>query len=218
MLPGLALPVTGILPKVAFIGSYLDTADKSGTAYSFTVDVGTIARPTLLVMGCLAHDGANARTVASATIGGVAASLAVAGVANLTCSALYYREVSAGGSVVFTHTESNAVNRGAANIWKIEDYLSPAPLATDTQNTTGASSLTGALNVPVGGVVLAAALAAGTGTVTWTGVDERHDEDLESAVRVSGGAARLLSAVAGHNVAVNFGSSRRGQLCCAVWR
>lgn len=221
MIPGIcAAPMLGgMLPKITFIGSVLDAADKTSSPYTYTttVDVGVITGPTLLVMGCGAWDG-NIRTVTGGTIGGSAASLAVAGVANNTCSALLYREVNSGGSTAFTFSPNDVVRRGFFNIWKIEDYLSSTPVGTNTQNTAGATSLTGAVNVSAGGVIIGTAIANSTGTVTWTGVTERHDEDLESLNRVSGGDDQLFSDVTGYNVVVNFGSSRRGQLCCASWR
>lgn len=219
MLPGLMPIIPRRIPKVTFIGSYTENTGKTGPSdpYSFTVDVGTITAPTILVMGIMAVDGGWPRTIVSATIGGSSATMTVTGTANQTCTAIAHREVTSGGSTVFTFAASLDTDRAGLGLWKIEHYMSATASDTDTQSTSGASSLTSTLTVPFGGCIVAVSAIAGTGTVTWSGATEAYDDAVESTDRQSGASNQLFAGTTNQNVTVNFGSSRRGQLCCAAW-
>lgn len=219
MIPGI-IPVVipKPLPTVTFIGSSLDSIDR--TTYTFNVDVGTITETTLLVMGCMGEDSIEYHDFTAASIGGTSATLAVSTGGDLLPSAVYYREVNSGGTLAFSFTVSSTswpLRRGAVNIWKIENYQSASPYSSDSQTGT-ASSLTGTVDIPDGGIVISTAIANGTGTVSWTGLTEDHDNSLDSAVRVSGGSESYISGVTGQDIVLSLGSSRSARLHCVVWR
>lgn len=218
MIPGITPIISGASgPTITYLGTYASADDN--TTYSTTVDVGTITRPTLLVMGCSGYNNLDAHTFTSASIGGSAATSAVStGYSDLP-TAIYYREVSSGGSTTFsfTITATSQLKRGIIHYWKIENYLSSTPTDTDIQSSV-ASSQVASVNVSAGGVIIAHSGSLNTGGISWTNATERYDSVLDTSTRFSAADNQVFAEATGYNVTSTFGGSAESKLLCATWR
>lgn len=219
MIPGITPIISGASgPTITYLGTYASAGDSA--TYSTTVDVGTITRPTLLVMGCSGYDDFEAHSFTSASIGGSAATSAVSTGSSGLPMAIYYREVNSGGSTTFSFTvtaTSWPLKRGIIHYWKIENYLSSTPTDTDIKSST-ASSQVASVDVSAGGVIIAHSVSLNTGGISWTNATERYDSVLDTSTRFSAADNQVFAGATGYNVTSTFGGSASCVLACATWR
>ena len=154
---------------------------------------------------CVVGRKSGAFSGSSCTIDGISATQLSTqqDTSNANCRIEFWIAASSGnttGSVVFTwSTTVNANSTYVAN-WAITGTLSsPASKYASSVSNDNTGNYTLNLNVPVGGVVIAAVYrASGTGMTTWTGVNEDVDSnaiEAGSIISVAGGTPLAVSAV-----------------------
>jgi hypothetical protein len=189
--------VTGIT-AFAFLASAVSTDDL--TTYTFSsVSFGAADgnRKIIIAFGSRA---AFSRTVVSATIGGVAASIAVqAGTGNDT-TALLVASVPTGatGDVVVT-LSAGALRAGIAIYRVVASTLTLDDTDSGTGTTVGMS-----LDIAAGGIAIATATSRGNSNHSYTGLNEDCEESLESAAAIFSSASDVFGAAStGHAISVS---------------
>jgi hypothetical protein len=192
----LGMPLTmGMLagkgaPAVSLINNgVLATNSADNTTYSFnTYGIGTASSTRRVIAVFYGDNGsATGRTVSSATLGGVSATID----AQVTHSsggsgvvAIVSATVTTGTTATLSVTFSGGMVRAA--VWAVAvDNLS-GTAATDTLTTTATDPLTGTIDWLNQGFVIAGAMTNANTTFTWTGVTEQVEGNFESAA-ASGG-------------------------------
>lgn len=162
-----------VVPATLTYQSYaIDTADL--TTYSFaSVGIGT-ADSTRRVIAA-AHWGASSRTLSSATIGGVSATIHVQSSGASRGVAIFSALVPTGTTATIDFTLSGGAVRAGLGVWTSINEADSAPTGTLTNTTT----LSSTIDVPADGFVVAALTlfesSSTPTTVTWTGPTERYD-------------------------------------------
>lgn len=225
--PLMPIPVTAsIAPAVL---SFLQHTEDTGnvTTYNFAgVNIGTAAADRYVFVAVVHSSSAGtARTISSATIGGISATIVAnqAGVAHAQGlgAAVIWAAVPTGTTATISITLSGG--GGSCNIatYRVTGLVS----ATEHHSQTAALATTGgllslSLNVPANGFVIAAYNnSANTGSVSWTGVSEDHDAPNSdgSPETVSFGSLASLSAETGRAISVQHTDTNAQDRCmCAV--
>lgn len=195
---------TAVAPAtLVYAGSTPSTAD--ATTYTFTNHaIGTAAADRLVVGVFNSNDsstGGSPMVLSSATIGGSAASVIVAGPGtDRTGSAIFALPVAAGTTSTITVTLTQSAGRAALSVYAIYGLQSYTPFDFDGLEGSGA---TGTLtpDVPENGVLIAGFASTSGGTTTWVGATEDYDAATESrnfgaasAAGLSAQTARTVSA------------------------
>lgn len=191
-------PVTGRKPpSISFIGFTEDTTDL--TTYSFaSVAIGA-ADPTRRVV-VVVHWGENAvtRSLNSATIGGVAATIHAQTSAAIRGVAIISALVPTGTTATIALTFSGAMLRSAIGVYRALNETSASPTATATDITFTGAVLDVNVNVPVNGWVVAGTTDNGIAgrTHAWVGVTKQYDTTSGEAAGIiySGGHDTGLAA------------------------
>lgn len=198
----------------------------SSTTQTFAgLSFGTASAGRYL-LACVYSVGATGHDQTAVTIGGVSATsvLTVSSAfgANTQRIEFWIANVPTGtsGSVVAT-TSNNAV-RAAVQLYSLEGMVSSTPSDTATNSGSGAS-LSGSLDMPAGGVIIAAAAGVDTslvGSVTWTGVTEDSDVNFGGAIGIiaSSGSLFSFSPQSGLTVQATFSTTPAASvLAAAAW-
>ena len=152
-----------------------------GAARHIAVAVGT--RDTLT----------NAKAIVSVTVGGVPATIVVQGQStasgdNASCVAgIAVALVPTGFSADVVVTFSEPVLRAAISVYAVDDLASEIPTATATSKATNP---TAALDIPAGGIVIAASVAGLQPTAKWGTLtrDAMNNTGLETSAWSSASA------------------------------
>lgn len=194
------------------------------TTYSFaSVGIGS-ADSTRRVIVAVHWGNSAARTLSSATIGGVSATIHVQSSSTARGVAIISALVPTGTTATIEFTFSGAAVRAGIGVWTSIDEQNSSPTATFTDAT---DPFSGTINVPADGFVVAAFSVfenSGAGTVSWTGPTEVYDNvaSVGSTMGLSGASASGLSANASYTVSVvaNAGPSlpvEEGHLVAVSW-
>lgn len=210
-----------LLPILTFRQSANDTADAA--SYSFSSQaIGTAASDRLVIVA-VHWDASSSRTISSATIGGVAATVAVQKInsgATPTGVGLIYAAVPTGTTATVAVTMSGGVVRMGIGLWTLTGHLSNTPTTTNSsENASSGTSLSASVTPSAGGVVVAAFSANNGGiNVAWTNVTECYDDNLEAGGTEASGAD--VSAAAGTAVSCAAAYSAGGGevIAVAAWR
>ena len=187
-------------PSLTFIGQTADTADL--TTYTFTnhaIGAADVTRRVVVAVS-LGFLAASSQTLASATIGGIAATIHVQ-VGSGDCVAFISALVPTGTTATIVVTASAAARRAAVAVYRAINETVATPHATMTDNTLTSATLSGTINIPANGWVVAACQFNGNVTTTWVGVTQQYDalySDLN--VRYSGGFSSGLPLQTGRTV------------------
>lgn len=163
---------SGAAMDVDYLTYATDETDRS--AYTFAgLSLGGAAATRYIIVGYYARAGGS-RNITSLTVGGVTATLVsltsfAQDVAGFAIAAV---PTGASGDVVVTL--SGEMLRCAVALWRVLGQ----PAVVDSDTTTGtAAALSRTLDATPGGHLLAlmAAVNLTSGSVTWTGADERFD-------------------------------------------
>lgn len=180
----MTFPFAVIPPPAAATISFTASAtdDTSQTTYTFSgVALGTAAADRKIVVGVGgARAAAGAHTVASMTVGGIAASLVKqqdVSAGDRETAEIWQAAVPTGttGDIVVTF-DAGMVGAGIG-VWAVYGAQSAAH-ATAGSN---ADPMNASIDVPSGGVLIGYARNANGGTFTWTNLTEKFDEQFDSA-------------------------------------
>ena len=211
-----AAPV--VPPELTFVGYSEDGVQR--TTYTFnTVSIGAadVTRRVVVV----AHWRASLvrRTMSAATINGISilpANVSVSA-ANIDRGdiSIFSLLVPTGTTANFSFTLNAAADDFSMGVFRAINESSASPHDTMTDTTPASNVLTGTLDIPANGWVVAGGNGS-TATVTWAGATERYDDTIGNAgVAASGASDDLLAAEANKTVSMNTAST--GCLAAMSW-
>jgi hypothetical protein len=209
---GLKRAAAGLPPAVvSFISSTASTTDAS--SYTFS-DVSTGVG---LIVVAAHGDAGVALDLSSCTIGGSAATEVLLN-NDLTgqCVGLFARRVTGGTNTIVVNFSATA-GRCAIGVWRIEKNSNDVAHSTNKGGSSSNTSASCAVNVPAGGVIIAAMTSNNDNRVTWTGVTERYDSGPEALSGVSGGDIALATGEIGRTISADGASDARA-VVAASWR
>ena len=199
---------------VTFTASAVDSVDRSTYTYT-SQSIGTEAADRIVVVAVTYTTTAS---ISSVTINLVSATQVVAATGSGGQKIeLWKASVPTGTSVTIIVVHPGTSDRGSIGVWAVYGASSTT---YDTGSKTAADPLSDTVNIPTGGVVIAAAANndAGTDTYTWTGLDENYDALVEDPTDHSGASRAFESAETGYTVTANESSaSTAGALVIGVW-
>lgn len=194
---------------------YKDAANQgAGTSYTFSsLAFGPESTERQIVVGIGWTTTASA-TLSSATIGGIAVTIAVQTAAFNNGSALIIASVPAGVSGDVVLNMSHACATAAVAVYSILGRftgLTPNATATDITSPT----LDGTLAVPAGGFAIGSAIWGTTGAATWTGLTEDHESSFGFRHAVASGV--FEAAQSSLAVEASVGTTSNASFVCASW-
>lgn len=202
-------------PPIAcsYINTYTSTTN--ATTYTFSsCSIGTASEDRYVVVLIMAEAGGT-RTASSVTIGGVTANLDYNGSA--VYPVLFAKlNVTTGTTADIVVTMSNSVNNMAISVYTLTGLTSSEPVESLSAATTGTTATISNLDVRKGGVVIAGASSAGTGTYTLSGVTEQYDATVET--RKANGYSLITSTSTAYSVSSTSSASQNTRLVAVSWR
>lgn len=167
------------------------------TTYTFSgYPIGT-ASPTRRVIAIVyASLGTTGRTLSSATIGGVSATIDVQATHNSGGSqtlAIISATVPTGTTANIVATFSGAMARAACWAVAVDGLQSVTPVLT--ASATAADPISGTVNQRDGGFVIAGAFTNNTSSYTWTGVTERVDTAFDVQTASGGDLFSIINSI-----------------------
>ena len=150
----------------------VQSTDVATTSHSYSnVPIGSPSSDRLIVLA-ITMGAAGSGVISSITVNGVAASTAAIGISNASGHIhLYQAAVSSGSSVTIAITSSASVTMRVV-VFALYGLASTTPTATLRTSTTSATSLSGTIDTPSRGVLIAHGLTASSSPPqpTFTGV------------------------------------------------
>lgn len=191
------------------------------TTYSFTsTAIGTAAANRLVVVAGKAVSGTTGRTLSSATIGGVSATIVIqhdlnAGQTDLTF--IIAAVVPTGTTATVALTFSGGMGR--CGIGSFALYRLASTTATDTASD-GTDVVTLDVDTVAGSIVIAVVGDGASGVVGWSGVTINGVQtEIESGNNLSVASAQATATATPRTVNCDFtGSPSLNNGCSAVWR
>lgn len=199
-----------------FVGDYADR-----TTFTLACSFGEPAPSRVVAAAIVAgRPVLEARGLASATIGGVAASLAAQETGQYLCTFIIAAPLPGGsaGDIVLTFSGNMEYGAGVKPV----ALYNTGPSAFDAASDSGLIAFTssGVLSVPTGGLGLACAVHHSTvGGLSWSGVDDQLSQGnatIAGSPRRLGWAARGFPAGAA-DLPVSVTSASTGGIHAACW-
>jgi hypothetical protein len=222
-LPGIAMPFAPSSaapppPSLEFRVSAVDATDL--TTYTFsTVDIGVADSTRRVIVGVAGAAGA-ARTLSSATIGGVSATIHT-NLSSADHSSLISVLVPTGTTATIVLTFSGGMISAGIGVYRLINETVSTPHATATDTTLSAGVLSTTIDVPSNGALVAVCkgfAAISPPTYTWSGATERYDQTVESADSHSGASETGLGSETGRTVSATLtGLGPSGTLSVLTW-
>lgn len=224
MIPGLS-GIIGVAKTsffIEYLGTTIDTT--SNTTYTFAGEsLGVAASSREVFVAVSWKGGAALRTLSSATIGGISATIHIQdGVSNGSTLSVGAAMISAAvptgatGSIVCTFSGSGNTMCG---IGKFRVLNRTSIVATAHNSSTfGGSPATSSVNIDVGanGALMAAYLESDSGTVTWGNITKQYEADFSPTGHYSGAMSSGLSSQIGRNITTTQNTSGGSGLAIAI--
>lgn len=193
--------------ELSFHGNATDTSNSS--SYTFSAQtIGTASADRRVIVGVHME---GARSITSATIGGVSATIVIQG-GGSGKSGILIAAVPTGttADVVITLPGSNS--SCAIGVWSVTGMTSDTAVDTgDVFDDPAADTLSTAN----GGICIAVATRATIGNVNWTGATEVYDDTDGSSLLFSGASAQTTGESI--TISANFSGSGDGKVLFATW-
>ena len=209
---------------VALTDNVLDTSDS--TTYTFTNRAIGSADSNRIVVVSIHTIDTGANSVSSATIGGISATIvanAQHNPTNFAVSSLFYAVVPTGTTATIVANLAASAFRCYAGVWTIYGALSSSP--RDFGTATGNPSAVSGIDVPAGGVVVAAASVQNPGVtgITWTNASDAAGSGFDVAgedanERYSGASAAFSSQQSGISITATANAATDMCAVAASWR
>lgn len=233
ILPGMfpagmiAAKAAAVPASIAFVGvSHDNTASATPSYAGVAIGAADATRRVRAIVHWTVSNAA--RTLVSATIGGVAATIEAQTTTGPTSAqldtgiAIFSALVPTGTTATVAMTFSNTVTRTSLGIYRQINEVNNTPHATMTDNTLSSNVNSGTIDIPLGGTLLAGSIAATTAgqSNTWTGVTETVDTPHPNAAGILNmeGSETGLGVQTGRTVSTLItGTAVRGVLAAVSW-
>lgn len=199
--------------------------DTNQATYTFTsAAIGVADASRRVVVAVHWGQATNNRTLSSATIGGIAATIhSQSNPANLASVAIISALVPTGTTATIVINFSGSADRCKIGVFRAVNETSASPSDTQVDTSFTSNALSVSLTVPNDAWVVAASTnATGSGiTHTWTGVTEQYDLAFQDAAGGTG-TAGFSSGLSAQTLVVTDqlvgGSSSLGGLIGIAWK
>lgn len=182
------VPSSAVIPTLSYRTNAVDATNL--TTYSFaSVDIGTAAANRHVIVGVVSRNASAARSVSSATIAGISASIVADGVVSNSQAAILIAAVPTGTTGTIDITLSGASERCGIAVWAAYGLLSATPVAS--LNT---ASGTLDINTSANGIIVAVNLGVSQ-TPVWSGITAALvDTVIEGLIEYSAASDSLTPA------------------------
>lgn len=206
---------SGVSKSVVYTNKYVLTTNT--TTYTFTAcDLGTASTDRRVIV-CAHMYGGTSRSLSSATINGVSATVLTTNTALTANAILIIANVptDATGDIVLTWSGSCAGS--AVTVWSAAGLTTDTPVAA--VSSIASSPTSGSMATSSGGFVVGGVTVRyGDGTTrthSWSGATEQHDTELENTGSEGASFTGAHATTTGANVTLtdtpsSAGASRRG--------
>lgn len=202
-------------PSVSYRNLYSSTANNA--SYTFTsCDIGTANASRLIVVQV--HGAAPIGTIAvsSLTIAGTGAT-GYQNTARIYPTSLWALSVPTGTTANIVVQFSGSSNNCLIAVYALYDLNSSTPIDTQANTATGSNVVSTTVSARQKGIVIAGITGNSNATTTWSGVTERYDQTVETAVR-SGGDSTIATTNASYSVQATTSASINMVLAAGSWR
>lgn len=197
MIPGLQPTIPRHRLSLEYRAQYSATNDASTYTFS-NADIGAAASDRLVIVAVhAAFSGGTNRTITSATIGGISATIDYAGT-NTDARGFTFLSaiVPTGTTATIVLNFSGNLLRLGIGVYRLTKYTSRVPRDTASSfRDDNANNISDTINVYGGGVVIGMSFSgddANGGNVTWSGLTENYDGTIESSLFYYSGAHQLI--------------------------
>ncbi len=209
ILLGWAAP-THAAATITFQQATSDTTDAS--VYTFTAqNIGTAAADRCVIVSAESRRGAASATTVTVTIGGNATTHQQHGLVEASSSvvSISWLTVAAGTTADVVVTYSATMLRARIAVYTMTGGDCTTQTDVDSSDIDDPSV---ALDVPAGGAAAAVCVgASAAGTTTWTGITERHDAIIESALLATGASDAYASTQTGLTMTCTMSGTTQGE-------
>lgn len=206
--------------SLSFIASTADDANQ--TTYSFaSQSLGVADGTRRIVIVC--HWHGSSLTLNSATITGIAATIHIQATSGNSNVGIISALVPSGTSGTIAMTLSGGALRARIAVYRATGGVLLSPHATMTDNTLSGAVLSGTINIPAVGWVVAGSTWAGVSgtTFTYVGVTEQYDATVAEAagIKMSGGFNTGLALQSNRTVSatISNATAAAGALAAMSW-
>lgn len=193
------MPKDQLVPvSISFTDNDQNTANQSSYTFS-SKSIGSAAANRKIIVAASNDTSGAGQSVSSLTIGGSPANLEVAQISGDVGVEIWELDVAAGTTADIVVNYAGTAADCAIGVWAIYGAGSSA---TDTGAST-ANPLTDTLNIPVGGVAIAAICRVDTSTAkltNWTNLTEQYDATQEANIIYSGASDAFVSGDASRTI------------------
>lgn len=188
-----------------------------------SVPIGTASATRLVVCAVYWSTAGVARTLNSATIGGVAATIHVQkrDTSTITNVAIISATVTTGTTATVALTFSGNIAIGVEiESYSLDNLISTTPTATASNATSSATSVSTTINVPAAGIMIAGQFAGANTAQTFTSTGAAMDSDTQmvaASARESSASGQNMAAATGQSVQFSSGTSIVRSMAVACW-
>lgn len=211
--PGLAcggLLIGGGAPQIIVTGSNTVTDTANASTYTFNNASGLNSH-THVFLTVTIRGSASAVTVSSLTVEGVAATFVVGLTTGFQRSEIWKIISATVAPDVVVNLSGTAATIAVGIVGARGVDLTN--FATPTTSNADPASLN--INTANKGIVIAAGMNGGGSNMTWTGVTERHDQNLETSFNHTWGYDTTVTAESPRTVSGNWATSNNNTAVCA---
>lgn len=211
-----ALRASSVKPSITYNGSASN--DTNITTYTFTsVSIGTAATNRIVMVAVTSSSGTPARTITSATIAGVSATVLDVNTSFTNRTAFIYANIPTGTTATIVVTFSGAMTRCAVGSYSLYNLKSTNYIDSGTGSFSGTASAT--VSVPADGIVIAGIVQiSNSNPFTWTNVDENYDIPLDAGTAEISGASRQVTTGNNSYTVTATATGSGGRMNVYVWR
>lgn len=201
---------------VAQVGSASSGANQSSYTFN-TVALGGAFVGRELVVGVVGFDAGD-ESITSVEIDSNGMTQRAQTPANETVAGLFQRAQPTGTTGNITVTFSGGVQGCGIVVFALGTLESATP--TDTDSALDANPMTDLLNVLANGVAIAISGAQGSSSAAWAGLNETHDEVVESGIVMTAAAKAFDAAQTNLSIGPTFsgGGPTHQAIAMAAWR
>lgn len=200
---------------------FLQTTNSTSDLATYTFvaqNIGTAAAERQIIVLVVGRKTGATTSISSMTVGGVAATIAVQrsnNVTNTNVAGIAIANVPTGttGDVVVTF--GAGMVRCGIGVWRADNLLSAT--ASDTDSSV-ANDPSVTLDVPNYGFIIGGGCTAASTGATWTGLNEKYDAVIESALTHSGASQEFATGQTGRTLTEDFGTSSESAGVFASWQ
>lgn len=211
-----ALRASSVLPSFTYNGTASDSTNL--TTYTFTgVSIGTAATNRMVYVSVIFVAG-GARSLVSATIGGISASIIdPTGQGNGT--KIIYANVPTGTTATIVVTFDTVCDRCVIGSYSLFNLKSKEPVTSAFSTTWTSGAISASVAVPDGGIIIAGVNNnTNSNTITWTSGVNLNFSTAVDAFRSGGASNRAIPGGSSYTITANATSAASGRLSVFVWR